>query len=177
MIRHFVAFDDNQVERIDPPDTPRPQLERSPILPITEAEKVVAAYRDPLEIKHMPGRAAYLLRCNRVEIAQPGEFETRESCYAMLFHELSHSTGRQKRVARGIGRKLAPFGSPDDSKEELVAEFGSALCSAFAGISSPTIEQSAASIDEWRRKLRDDKNLLVQAATVKGSGRRTAFLA
>jgi antirestriction protein ArdC len=35
---------------------------------------------------------------------------------------------------------------------------------ADAGISPPTIEQSAAYIDAWRKKLQDDKRLVVQAA-------------
>lgn len=63
------------------------------------------------------------------------------------------------------------FGSPSYSKEELVAEFGSAFLCASAGISPPTIEQSAAYIDGWRKKLKDDKKLVVQAA---GLGQRAA---
>ena len=48
---------------------------------------------------------------------------------------------------------------------------GSAFLSAAAGISPPTIEQSAAYIDGWRKKLSGDKKLIVKAA---GQGQRAA---
>lgn len=66
---------------------------------------------------------------------------------------------------------MAAFGSPDYSKEELVAEMGSAFLCAAAGISPPTIEQSAAYIDGWTRSLKGDKRLVIQAA---GAGQRAA---
>ncbi len=48
---------------------------------------------------------------------------------------------------------------------------GSAFLCASSGISPPTIEQSAAYIDGWRKKLKDDKKLVIQAA---GQGQRAA---
>ncbi len=82
---------------------------------------------------------------------------------------LAHSTGHASRLNRDIGTKISPFGSPDYSKEELVAEMGSAFLCAASGISPPTIDQSAAYIDGWRKKLKDDKRLVIQAA---GQGQR-----
>ena len=113
----------------------------------------------------------YLPKVDMVRIAAPDRFQTRESYYATLFHELAHSTGHKSRLNRGLGEQLAPFGSADYSKEELVAEMGSAFLCAAAGISPPTIEQSAAYIDGWRKKLRDDKKLIVQAA---GQGQKAS---
>jgi antirestriction protein ArdC len=106
-----------------------------------------------------------------VQIPKQERFESAESYYATLFHELAHSTGHSKRLDRGLDKKLAPFGSSDYSKEELVAELGAAFLAATAGISPPTIEQSAAYIDNWRKKLRGDKKMIVQAA---GAGQRAA---
>ena len=82
-----------------------------------------------------------------------------------------HSTGHSSRLDRGLDKKLSPFGSADYSKEELVAEMGAAFLAAAAGISPPTIDQSAAYIDGWRKKLKGDKKLIVQAA---GAGQRAA---
>ncbi|MCA9068060.1 MAG: DNA primase, partial [Planctomycetaceae bacterium] len=106
-----------------------------------------------------------------IEIAEPARFESRESYYATLFHECVHSSGHSKRLDRGLDTRLAPFGSPDYSREELVAEMGAAFLAAASGISPPTIEQSAAYIDGWRKKLTDDKKLVIAAA---GAAQRAA---
>ncbi|MFI4859344.1 MAG: zincin-like metallopeptidase domain-containing protein [Phycisphaerales bacterium JB063] len=72
------------------------------------------------------------------------------------------------RTRKHINYSPAPFGSAGHSKEELVAEMGSAF---VAGISPPTIEQSAAYIDGRRKKLKTDKQLIILAA---GAGQRLA---
>ena len=82
-----------------------------------------------------------------------------------------HSTGHSKRLDRGLDREPKPFGSPEYSKEELVAEMGAAFLAAAAGIGAQTVEQSAAYIDGWKQKLAGDKKLVVSAA---GSGQRAA---
>lgn len=104
-------------------------------------------------------------------IPEPGRFEGRESYYATLFHELVHSTHHCSRLNRGLDKAPAPFGSPDYSKEELVAEMGAAFLAAVAGISPLTIEQSAAYFDGWRKRLNGDKKLVVHAA---GAAQRAA---
>ena len=48
---------------------------------------------------------------------------------------------------------------------------GSAFLGAAAGIGTETIEQSAAYIDGWRKKLGSDPKLIVNAA---GAGQRAA---
>lgn len=62
-------------------------------------------------------------------------------------------------------KELAPFGSPVYSKEELVAEFCSAFLCHESGIEN-TIENSAAYIQGWSRKLKEEPRLLVQAASL-----------
>ena len=53
-------------------------------------------------------------------------FECAEEYHSTLFHELSHSTGHEKRLNRhGMETGIAAFGSAVYSKEELAAEFGS----------------------------------------------------
>jgi hypothetical protein len=115
--------------------------------------------------------ACYKPATDAVGMPDRERFESTESYYATLFHELVHSTGHRKRLDRGLDPRPPPFGSADYSKEELVAEMGASFLAAHAGISPATIEQSAAYIDGWRRKLRDDKKLVVQAA---GAGQRAA---
>jgi antirestriction protein ArdC len=55
------------------------------------------------------------------------------------------------------------FGSGTYAAEELVAEFGAAFLNAEAGVVN-TLENSAAYIASWKRKLQDDPTLLVKAA-------------
>ena len=62
-------------------------------------------------------------------------------------------------------KQLASFGSPVYSREELVAEFASAFLCHESGIEN-TVENSAAYIQGWSRKLKAEPRLLVQAATL-----------
>jgi antirestriction protein ArdC len=171
VLRHYNAFNVEQCEGVVAPDQVEVTIPAEPFVPIEAAAAIVAGYAHPPTIEHGGSQAYYLPGSDQVKIAQPGRFESRESYYATLFHELVHSTGHPSRLNRDIGLRTSPFGSPDYSKEELVAELGAAFLCAAAGISPPTIEQSAAYIDGWRRKLRDDKRLVIQAA---GQGQRGA---
>ncbi|TWT67041.1 DNA primase TraC [Posidoniimonas polymericola] len=171
VLRHYNVFNALQCEGLAAPDLVKEEAPSEPFVPIDEAERIVTGYPRPPEIAWGGNSAYYLPGLDKVQIAPPERFESRESYYATLFHELAHSTGHKSRLARDLGEKVSPFGSPDYSKEELVAEMGSAFLCAAAGISPPTIEQSAAYIDGWRKKLKDDKKLVVQAA---GQGQRAA---
>ena len=75
-----------------------------------------------------------------------------------------HSTGHQKRLAREGICEVAPFGSAVYSKEELCAEMGAAYLCAEAGITAAVIENQAAYVAGWLKKLRDDRKLLIHAA-------------
>lgn len=169
VLRYYSVFNAEQCDGVAPPDAP-PETD-TVFEPIAEAEKIVAGYAGGPAIEHGGSRAFYRPLSDLVRIPEPVRFVDRESYYATLFHEMAHSTGHSKRLDRGLDEDLAPFGSPDYSKEELVAEMGAAFLAAAAGISPPTIEQSAAYIAGWSRKLRDDKKLIVSAA---GAGQRAA---
>lgn len=171
VIRHYNVFNAEQVEGIEAPDAVVIDPDAEPFEPIEQAEKIVTGYAGGPVIEHGGGQAYYRPTEDKVRIAQPERFETAESYYATLFHELAHSTGHISRLDRALDKKLAPFGSADYSKEELIAEMGAAFLAANAGISPPTIDQSAAYIDGWRKKLKGDKKLIIQAA---GAGQRAA---
>ena len=78
---------------------------------------------------------------------------------------MAHSTGHSNRLDRGLDIELAPFGSPDYSREELIAEMGAAFLCAASSISPPTIEQSASYLQSWINVLKGDKRLVVNAAS------------
>jgi antirestriction protein ArdC len=169
VLRHYVVFNADQIEGLPQPEA-KP-VETSDFVPLEEASRIVKGYQNPPAIELRGNRACYFPATDRVEIADPQRFESTASFFATLFHELAHSTGHQKRLARDIGEGPSVFGSPDYGKEELVAEMGSAFLCAAAGISPPTIEQSAAYLEGWRRSLKADKKLVIAAA---GQGQRAA---
>lgn len=172
VLRYYTVFNTEQCEGIDVPGAgDGPTAETKPFEPIGAAAQIVAGYEDGPRIEHAGGRAFYRPRDDLVRIAEPERFVDPESYYATLFHELVHSTGHSSRLDRGLESTPPPFGSADYSKEELVAEMGAAFLAAAAGISPATIEQSAAYIDGWNKKLRSDPKLVVHAA---GAGQRAA---
>ena len=61
-------------------------------------------------------------------------FNSSEGYYATIFHELTHSTGHPSRVGREGIETLNGFGSDSYSREELIAEMGSAMLCGVTGI-------------------------------------------
>ncbi|GAB3720552.1 hypothetical protein GCM10027594_00570 [Hymenobacter agri] len=93
-------------------------------------------------------------------------FHTAEDFYLTTFHELVHSTGHSKRLDRATLTEKASFGSPTYAKEELVAELGAAFLSNTAGLDlSVTENNTAAYIESWLQALRNDKTLIISAAS------------
>ena len=64
-----------------------------------------------------------------------------------------------------MNRKFGAFGNDAYSFEELVAEIGGAMLCGMSGIVESTIENSAAYIRSWSKKLRQDDTLIVKAAS------------
>jgi antirestriction protein ArdC len=161
ILRYYTVFNVAQTEGIETPPLEVPQRDHTPILP---AEQIVRGMPSAPEIRHGHTGASYSPTGDVVQMPRPEVFENGETYYATLFHELTHSTGHSSRLDRKLDAKLAAFGTPDYSREELVAEMGSAFLCGEAGILDTNIDQSAAYIDGWLRSLRNDKKLVVVAA-------------
>lgn len=80
-----------------------------------------------------------------------------EEFYSTIFHELCHSTGHGKRLNRHERFLNLNFASKDYLQEELVAEMGAAYLCGICGIENITIDNSAAYIQGWFKKLKGDK--------------------
>ncbi len=83
---------------------------------------------------------------------------------ATTYHEMSHAAGHPNRLNRKSISEAAPFGSPTYSFEEMIAEMSAAYLCAEAGISPAVLENQAAYIAGWLKKLRDDRKFVVHAA-------------
>lgn len=134
--------------------------------PITKAEEIIANMPLRPDIKYGGNRAYYSPSLDYVQLSHQHTFDTIEHYYNTLFHELSHSTGHEKRVGRVGVTQTNYFGSHEYSKEELCAEMSAAFLSSFAGIENTTIKNSAAYIQGWLKALKNDKTLLIQAAAM-----------
>lgn len=164
VLRYYKVFNADQCSGIDIPGVRRKEETDRVFEPIEACARIVEGYTRGPVIEHKGSAAFYTPKSDTVRVPGPERFESSESYYATLFHELVHSTGHSSRLDRGLDRATRPFGSPDYSKEELIAEMGSAFLCAAGGISTATIEQSAAYIQGWRSKLEQDKKLIVTAA-------------
>lgn len=92
------------------------------------------------------------------------QYQNVNDFYATTFHELTHSTGNKSRLNRIT--KLAAFGSHEYSKEELVAEIGSATLLNLLGLeTSKTFRNTAAYIQSWLKVLKNDNRFIVSAAS------------
>jgi antirestriction protein ArdC len=130
---------------------------------ITSAEDIIASIPYEIEIEHKSGIAApcYIPSLDKIRIYPMGEFHSSNDYYSVLFHELVHSTGHEKRLNR---TDWTPFGSHEYSKEELVAEMGAAFMCGLADI-EPNIRSSAAYIASWSTKLKSNPEWLMQAVS------------
>lgn len=164
VLRHYNVFNAEQCDDIKIPNAAVDDCDPIPFEPLAVAENMLAGYERGPPVEFGGTRACYRPATDTVIMPAREKFVDRENFYATLFHELSHSTGHSSRLDRGLDTMLSPFGSPDYSREELVAEMSSAFLAAVAGISPPTIEQSAAYLDNWCRALKGDKRLVINAA-------------
>ncbi len=164
LLRYYRVFNLEQC------DLPQARLDKLPKIethehdPIEAAELIIANMPQRPELETAGSKAFYSSVTDRVTMPPRELFTSAEEFYGTLMHELCHSTGHPKRLARETITEAAPFGSATYSKEELCAEMGSAFLCAEAGISPVVIENQAAYVAGWLKKLHDDRKMIVIAA-------------
>ena len=162
VLRYYTVFNVEQCDNI-----PIPSLEGSTWAehdPIEVAESVITSMPNCPGIEIGGTRACYSPVLDLVRIPELFRYEKVEEYYSTFFHELAHATGHESRLNReGItGNHF--FGDSTYSREELVAEMAAAFLCGHTGIESATIENSAAYLQSWIRKLKGDKKLAIIAA-------------
>ena len=164
ILRYYRVFNVEQTEGLEKHVPPAPQ--ERPFTPIERAASIIEAMPQRPAVCHDAPEAYYAPARDFVNLPRPETFDTAENYYAVAFHELTHSTGHESRLNRpGVaGSRLAAFGSADYSREELIAEMGSAFLCAEAGIES-TLDNSAAYLKGWLEALKGDARLIVTAAS------------
>lgn len=93
------------------------------------------------------------------------QYALAEEYYSTAFHELTHSTMHEARCNRRSESSITRFGDSVYSREELVAEIGSAMISHRLGIEhEKAFQNSAAYIQSWLKALKNDKRMIIWAA-------------
>jgi antirestriction protein ArdC len=109
------------------------------------------------------GRAFYSPSADGITLPEQNTFFNDAAFYSTAFHEMGHSTGHKTRLNRDGVVEGHYFGSELYSEEELVAEFTAAFLSGQTGVLPATLENSAAYIKSWHRRLKEDPKMLVKA--------------
>jgi antirestriction protein ArdC len=142
-LRYYTVFNAEQVDGIEaklPKAEPRAVVE-----PIAAAEAIVAGMPNAPKISLRGSQPCYRPKADEGEVPERDRFESAEEFSSTMFHELAHATGHESRLNRPEVTGTICFGCR-------------------AGIESKTIENSAAYLDHWRRKISEDPKLVVTAA-------------
>lgn len=162
ILRYYTVFNVEQCEGVTAPASDAGTWHEHD--PIEAAEKIQLAMPNRPVVEIGGIRACYSPSRDHVQIPELFRYEQPEEYYCTLFHELAHSTGHQSRLNREGIIESHYFGSPDYSREELVAEMAAAFLCGHTGIENVTIQNSAAYLQSWIRVLKGDKRLAVTAA-------------
>ncbi|MFC1734134.1 ArdC family protein [candidate division KSB1 bacterium] len=129
------------------------------------AEDIISGFPDKpkIQFKDDIDFPFYSPKLDKVVIQKMKWFNTADSYYHTLFHELIHSTGHPSRLNRFDPADVNVFGGSEYSKEELVAELGASYLTEIAGLKL-NIKNASAYIKGWIKALEDNTSWIVWAA-------------
>lgn len=164
LLRYYRVFHIDDVEGVESKLEPDPNPE---FQPDEHAENIMADYtsRENIRLEITDSdRAYYSPMADMIVLPNREKFREVAEFYSTAFHEMTHSTGHAKRLARIT--EPAAFGSESYSKEELVAEIGAAtLCHECNLETTESFRNSAAYVQGWLKALKDDPKMIISAAS------------
>lgn len=128
-------------------------------------EKIVQGMPLCPTIYYRGNEAYYMPKHDYINMPKLDYFDSMASFYGVLFHELIHSTGALKRLARKSVCENTDYGNELYSLEELIAEIGSCYLTSIGGVGISNLQNSAAYIKGWLSVLENDKRFIVKAAS------------
>ncbi len=163
MLRYFLVWNIEQVDGYELPEKFKPvkyEHDRH-----ETADAIINGFQNAPKITvQNTNRACYSPTNDEVTVPEIEQYANPEEFYSTMFHELGHSTGHASRLNRKELMDANYFGSHDYSLEELTAELTAAFLCAEAGIDN-TLENSAAYIASWHKKLSNDPKMFWTAAS------------
>lgn len=167
LLRYFNVFHITQVDGVEP--LPKDAL--NDIEPIEKADNILHDYwtKENITVEHTASDKAYYLSSrDMIHLPLFEQFKDANEYYSTAFHESVHSTMKESRCNRSEDRKgkLVAFGSNEYSKEELVAEIGSASLMNILGIeTNKSFRNSSAYIQNWLSVLKNDVKFIISASS------------
>ena len=170
VLKYYPVFHIDDCEGIESKIKVEEKPKESKVQPIKRAEKIVKDYLKAQPLLKLrndrpSNRAYYTPMWDEIIVPMLSQYKEKEEYYSTLFHEMVHSTGHSTRLNReeGMGNK---FASHAYSREELVAELGSAmLCTNIRIDTEVAFKNSVAYIKDWASKLKEDTKAIVWAAS------------
>lgn len=156
------VFNAEQCDGLTIPDDP--SVPTIAFEPHHEADRIIRDMPNPPRLGHGGDRAFYRPSTDSVQMPNRESFSGVPEYYSTLFHEFTHSTGHESRVARRSLTETVYFGSEPYAKEELVAEMGAAYLCGKAGFIDMTYQNSGAYLRSWIDILKKDKRVFIQAS-------------
>ena len=171
ILKYYLVFHIDDTEGIDS-KIKKEEKDGTLIFPIDAAEEVITGYLEresdlTFHNDHLSDRAFYSPSLDSVTVPMLSQYEIPEEYYSTTFHELVHSTKKKSRCNRDSEQHgIAAFGGEDYSREELVAEIGSAMLCNKVGIEcEKAFKNSVAYIQSWLRALKNDPKAIVWASS------------
>jgi len=103
-------------------------------------------------------RAYYSPLKDHIVLPLKEQFKRGQAFYSTALHEMTHSTGSQKRLKR---IKASSKGSEDYAREELVAELSAALAGYYMGIETYIDKENATYLKYWIKQLNEEPDFLL----------------
>lgn len=167
-LRYYNVFHISQVDDVSPLEEESIQSDVNEFDLLTSAEEVLEAYVDREHLRFVESEtceAYYSPTKDKVVVPCRSRHISINEFYSTAFHELVHSTGHPSRLGRLVECRDAAFASDEYSKEELIAEIGSATLLNFLGVeTSETFKNSSGYIQGWLTALKSDTKLIVSAS-------------
>jgi antirestriction protein ArdC len=159
-MKGYTVFNVEQIEGLPEIFYAKVAPTHDPIARIAHAESFFASLG--ATINHGGNRAYYAQELDYVQMPPFEAFKDAESYYTTLAHECTHWTKHPARLDRDFGRKT--WGDEGYSREELVAELGSAFLCADLELHQEPREDNAAYIASWLEVLKNDTHAIFAAA-------------
>ena len=176
-LKYYNVYNERDIEGVDF-EAKRKEIKDKYKTFKSKREKIEVA---ELVVKHMPNKPQiqevklnsgqsphYTPGKDIVVVPMREQYKDLAIFYGTLFHELTHSTGHQKRLARPGIVDFDGFGSESYAFEELVAEIGSAFLNAESGTLLSTLKKNTAYIKGWKqavtKMLKKDNKAIFKAS-------------
>lgn len=154
--RHFFVFNAAQQLGWNPPTLPEMTEPERDARAETLLEKIGA------KVIFGGDRACYVPSQDSIMLPERKQFRSKEDFYSTNFHEHCHWTGHESRLNRDLKNR---FGDDAYAFEELVADMGGAMLSAYLGITSEIRKDHVQYVGTWARRMKADAQAFFTAAS------------